>query len=185
MAIWIENRGDTATANLIRLAAATYFTTYSSSTTTDPGIEWMISLSGALTIALFMLYSGFRYSDRTQVTWDTAAVYLTFVTAFPQVLPRPFRRTFNRARDQVERVLDDIQESVSKRPESWRDSLTRSCGIVLKRFRKPKRVVPGIEPRASYYYRIVGECYIHGMMEGEAIEWQNQHGIKSEVFEIR
>jgi hypothetical protein len=185
VATWIEYRGDTATANLIRLAAATYFTTYSSSTFIDPSTQWMISILGAGIIALLMAYSAILYSGRTQVTWDTAAVYLTFVTAFPQVLPSPFRRTFNRARDRFERVLDDIQESVEKKPKSWGDSLARLCGIVLKRFRKPRRVVPRIAPRAKYYYRIIGECYIHGMMEGEAIEWQNQRRIKSEVFEIR
>jgi hypothetical protein len=185
VATWIEYRGDTATANLIRLAAATYFTTYSSSTFVDQSTQWTISILGAIIIALLIAYSAILYSNRTQVTWDTTAVYLTFVTAFPQVLPSPFRRTFNRARDRFERALDDIQESVDKKPESWRDSLVRIGGIVLKRFRKPKRVTPGIAPRAKYYYRIVGECYIHGMMEGEAIEWQNQRRIKSEVFEIR
>ena len=185
VATWIEYRGDTATANLIRLAAATYFTTYSSSTFVDPSTQWMISILGAVIITLLIAYSAILYSDRTQVTWDTAAVYLTFVTAFPQVLPSPFRRTFNRARDRLERVLDDIQESAEKKSERWRDSLIRTCGIILKRFRKLRRVVPRIAPRAKYYYRIVGECYIHGMMEGEAIEWQNQRRIKSEIFEIR
>jgi hypothetical protein len=120
-----------------------------------------------------------------QVTWDTAAVYLTFVAAFPQVLPRPFRRTFNRARDRFEKVLDYMQESVERKPERWRDSVARTFGHVLKRFRKRKRMVPEVAPRADHFYRIIGECYIHGMMEGEAIEWQNQRQIKSEVFEIR
>jgi len=44
-----------------------------------------------------------------------------------------------------------------------------------------------------HYYKIVGECYIHGMMNGEAIEWQNKTAdpsydgqrIMAEVFEIR
>lgn len=40
-----------------------------------------------------------------------------------------------------------------------------------------------------YYYTMVGECYIHGMMDGEAMHYQNEGGekgvIPAEVFEIR
>lgn len=35
------------------------------------------------------------------------------------------------------------------------------------------------------YYRLLGECYVHGMMNGEAIHYQNEKGIKQEIFEIR
>ena len=35
------------------------------------------------------------------------------------------------------------------------------------------------------YYRLLGECYVHGMMNGEAILYQNEKGIKQEIFEIR
>ena len=34
-------------------------------------------------------------------------------------------------------------------------------------------------------FTVVGECYIHGMMEGEAIKWQNENAIPAETFEIR
>lgn len=37
----------------------------------------------------------------------------------------------------------------------------------------------------DYFYEFVGECYVHGMMDGEAIEHQNQHVIKAQVFELR
>jgi hypothetical protein len=35
------------------------------------------------------------------------------------------------------------------------------------------------------YYRFLGECYVHGMMNGEAIKLQNQEHIKEAVFELR
>lgn len=36
-----------------------------------------------------------------------------------------------------------------------------------------------------YSYTLLGECYIHGMMDGEAIQYQNEWGLPSTVFEIR
>ena len=35
------------------------------------------------------------------------------------------------------------------------------------------------------YWRMIGECYVHGMMDGEAIAWQNKKEVKAEVFELR
>ena len=35
------------------------------------------------------------------------------------------------------------------------------------------------------YFRLVGECYVHGMMNGEAIGLQNQKGIPEQTFELR
>lgn len=37
----------------------------------------------------------------------------------------------------------------------------------------------------QYYYRLIGECYVNGMMDGEAIALQNEKGIRPEVFELR
>ncbi|KAL8718347.1 MAG: hypothetical protein Q9225_004507 [Loekoesia sp. 1 TL-2023] len=34
------------------------------------------------------------------------------------------------------------------------------------------------------YYRFIGECYLHGMMDGEAITYQNENNIKAETFEL-
>lgn len=39
-------------------------------------------------------------------------------------------------------------------------------------------------PRKSYY-EFVGECYLHGMMDGEAIKYQNENEVRAEIFEIR
>lgn len=36
-----------------------------------------------------------------------------------------------------------------------------------------------------YSYQLMGECYVHGMMDGEAMLYQNEEDIYSAVFEIR
>ena len=36
-----------------------------------------------------------------------------------------------------------------------------------------------------YHYQLFGECYIHGMMDGEAMAYQNAKGIRTKVFELR
>jgi hypothetical protein len=40
------------------------------------------------------------------------------------------------------------------------------------------------DPR-EFYYEFIGECYVHGMMDGEAIKYQNDQNIKAQVFELR
>jgi hypothetical protein len=37
----------------------------------------------------------------------------------------------------------------------------------------------------QYWYEMLGECYIHGMMDGEAMAHQNDKGLPWTVFEIR
>ena len=37
----------------------------------------------------------------------------------------------------------------------------------------------------GWWYRLFGECYIHGMMDGEAMAHQNNTGIPTTLFEIR
>ena len=34
------------------------------------------------------------------------------------------------------------------------------------------------------YYKLIGECYLHGMMDGEAITYQNEENVIAETFEI-
>jgi hypothetical protein len=36
-----------------------------------------------------------------------------------------------------------------------------------------------------YYYKVIGESYVHGMMYGQAIALQEREGIPSQVFELR
>jgi Heterokaryon incompatibility protein (HET) len=41
------------------------------------------------------------------------------------------------------------------------------------------------DPASYYYHSFLGECYIHGMMDGEAMAYQNNEGIRAEAFEFR
>jgi hypothetical protein len=34
------------------------------------------------------------------------------------------------------------------------------------------------------FFSLVGESYVHGMMEGEAIELKKEHGVPYEMFKI-
>jgi hypothetical protein len=36
-----------------------------------------------------------------------------------------------------------------------------------------------------YYYELIRKCYIHGVMDGEAMRVQNEKSIPKTVFEIR
>ena len=41
------------------------------------------------------------------------------------------------------------------------------------------------KPAARFYWKLLGECYVHGMMDGEAIAWQNREEKKAEMFDLR
>jgi hypothetical protein len=41
------------------------------------------------------------------------------------------------------------------------------------------------EDERWYYYQFLGEAYVHGMMDGEAMEYQNTQEIKTSLFELR
>ena len=38
---------------------------------------------------------------------------------------------------------------------------------------------------AGGYFQLVGECYVHGMMDGEAIPTAKKNGYEEEWFELR
>jgi hypothetical protein len=40
-------------------------------------------------------------------------------------------------------------------------------------------------PKTTHYYKIVGECYLHGMMDGEAFSVKKREGIEKEIFELK
>lgn len=40
-------------------------------------------------------------------------------------------------------------------------------------------------PEQKYFWRMIGECYVHGMMDGEAIAWQNEEEVKPGIFDLR
>jgi hypothetical protein len=36
-----------------------------------------------------------------------------------------------------------------------------------------------------FWYEFIGECYVHSMMDGEAINYQDRNGIEPTIFELR
>lgn len=44
---------------------------------------------------------------------------------------------------------------------------------------------PHSDEDKQFWYEFKGECYVHSMMDGEAIKYQNQREIPSRVFELR
>jgi hypothetical protein len=41
------------------------------------------------------------------------------------------------------------------------------------------------EESRYFYYQFLGEAYVHGIMDGEAMDYQNTQEIKTEIFELR
>ncbi len=39
--------------------------------------------------------------------------------------------------------------------------------------------------KSNHYYKFIGECYIHGMMDGEALRHQRIRGLQQQEFELR
>jgi hypothetical protein len=48
-----------------------------------------------------------------------------------------------------------------------------------------KKVPEDEDDERWYYYQFLGEAYVHGMMDGEAMEYQNTQEIKTSLFELR
>lgn len=72
-------------------------------------------------------------------------------------------------------------QSISSRSPDVDDRLSKD-GVVENGF-----VEEDEEADDFYWYEFIGECYVHGMMDGEAIEYQNQHiqQLKARTFELR
>jgi hypothetical protein len=65
-----------------------------------------------------------------------------------------------------------------------------SVPVILRKHLKDSQedVVDGQHARPGEeetFYELLGECYVHGMMDGEAIEFQEENDIKSVRFELR
>lgn len=93
-------------------------------------------------------------------------------------------------------------ETATKDSDAVRDVVDHGAGYSHKVIIKPPSTDrsqaikgPHDEKPPNHYYRIIGECYLDGMMNGEAIEWQNDTAdtshyepherVRAEIFEIR
>ncbi|KIW01575.1 uncharacterized protein PV09_07049 [Verruconis gallopava] len=87
---------------------------------------------------------------------------------------------------QQEEVLGGPSSSQTRRQsdaggESKTDSMAESAEM-----RQPQSKERALTDADEYYwYEFIGECYVHSMMDGEAIKYQNVHEIKPNIFELR
>ncbi|KAK4897648.1 hypothetical protein LTR27_004794 [Elasticomyces elasticus] len=109
-----------------------------------------------------------------RVAYLVLAINAVYLIIFPDMYPKTVRA-----------VLLDAHEAYTKRV---RDQTKGSSGATYRSEYKSNR-----RPQKDYYYTLIGECYVHGMMDGHAIEWQNQvvgsdseaDRVQFEIFEIR
>jgi len=65
------------------------------------------------------------------------------------------------------------------------DEIEEGKKLFETRKREQKKEIAQEVLKVNFYYRFVGECYVHGMMNGEAIKLQNERIIPTQVFELR
>jgi Heterokaryon incompatibility protein (HET) len=88
---------------------------------------------------------------------------------------------------------DSITEHETKKVDAPRlksdkdkqDELEEGARLFEARKREQKKRVAQEVLKNLSFYRLVGECYVHGMMNGEAIKRQNEEHIPQQVFELR
>lgn len=112
---------------------------------------------------------------------------LEFVNAKLEAFVIRLQRAFRRRRDcryvpkPMTASLDSgTSEATPQRSRDWR------AGMQQKRLYSPGSGSPlSKKEDEKYWYTLIGECYVHGMMDGEAISYQYEHGIKTQTFELR
>ena len=52
-------------------------------------------------------------------------------------------------------------------------------------FSEPVTEISAIPAQRHVWFEFIGECYVHGMMDGEAIEKQNKEKLQRQLFELR
>ncbi len=92
-----------------------------------------------------------------RLTVETALAALSFAVLCPQLLPSSL----------------DLKAIVPARWRFWQRVKPTSLANIKAK-----------EPE-QYYWKLIGESYVHGMMDGEAIKYQNEKHIKAEIFELR
>lgn len=93
-------------------------------------------------------------------------------------------------RDNVKHTRDDCKRCPCRFPKGhWTKSKKRAilskeqAEIFDARIRDTFKKRNG--DNAKWYFEMIGESYIHSMMDGEAMKYQNDKGIPASVFEIR
>ena len=114
---------------------------------------------------------------RARTTETEALTHLILSLALGIVLMFAFsqRKVLRRWLYNADKRWKEMMESWSKTISTWQAKIRP----------RPNTDEPLKESADKYHYEFVGECYIHGMMDGEAIKYQNDNHIKAEMFELR
>lgn len=106
---------------------------------------------------------------------DPLALFFSLALGIALLFAYSWRKMLQRRWYNAVRKCEERMKFWSKKVRSWQARIQpRSKTQVL-----PKENV------GKYYYKSVGECYLHGMMDSEAIKYQNDYEIKAEMFELR
>jgi Heterokaryon incompatibility protein (HET) len=93
----------------------------------------------------------------------------------------------------LERIANITSDELNK-PERNEDSIRETLQRILNELaaveeEKEEMGKEAVEPTADddkmWYYTFLGECYIHGMMDGEAIGESIERGLDDHIFELR
>ena len=191
LTIWAYCLDEQLTAALVSLTTMVHLVSYTTEVFPEPRLSWrvtlwdiIISTTFTAAIGLTVASLGFLYPAKAQFMWKIAVICSVYVGLFPRQLPRPVRRYLIRVQGSLDRALDRCKSVTLK---NLRSNPTVFWTLIRFLTRKEYKAEPMTKESSNpkYYYHFEGECYIHGMMNGEAIELQNEKKIPAEVFEIR
>ncbi|KAF2094529.1 HET-domain-containing protein [Rhizodiscina lignyota] len=156
-----------------------------------------------------------RYPYATfEATRDSVRAYLTFVSATTKLIVRRARHWL-RILDEVTKLYKNFAATILSLLiwfylfvyNGSSHALVRAVALVLFLIicrlawagwsfigieeEKDDNAAKQGDDETRYYYKVIGECYVHGMMDGEAIAFQNRHQgdqngeHKVQIFELR
>jgi hypothetical protein len=102
-------------------------------------------------------------------------------------MPPPSKRVNRRSQRQSNSLSPDLRRTPSLHttanqffdPDSRQTTPKRTGSMPAT------HIDPPPESDDTVFYQLIGECYVHGMMNGEAIDHQNVEELPRTIFEIR
>ena len=192
-ALWLGSHNEHLSATLIGVVATTHLMSYAEGDFIErwlpydalrshkDGVAVVAALVGVF-VVIHMLY------HPQNLTKEAAVVSVVFVSLSQQLVPPSFIRYAKWFPYRLERRIEEWKLTGAKGESKATGLVSRLLGrLLFRNNQKIPEVKPPSGPRPSHCYLLVGECYIHGMMEGQAIELQfeRRKEYESEVFEIR
>jgi hypothetical protein len=151
--------------------------------------------------AMLLVLFGFYLYQHEQVASELVYIVASTSVLFPRLLLVPLglqnELTLSRFSASLKRNVkvqrkDWMQPLISKvrslehillSPSTWKTVVTSSLrGWLAKDSSMGNRES---DMSDEFYWRLVSACYVHGMMDGEAIKWQSDTNKPRQVFELR